>query len=69
MVAVIADGSEGQFETLADNSADMIIFVVPHLRTRTINRLARLAEPKLNEGGTLVVADSLRAAIGKVAAD
>lgn len=66
MVAIILDGSEGQLETLADGSAVLIIFLVCRISTRIVNKVARLAERKLNEGGCLIVAEDIAAALEKV---
>lgn len=66
MVAVIADGDEGHFEGLADDSLEILIFIVKHICTRTVNRIARLSAGKLIDGGKLVVAETLLAAFERM---
>ncbi len=68
MVAIIKDDEEARFEALADRSLGLLIFIVRRVTVRVVNRAARLAGPKLREGGSLVVADGLEAALDRVVA-
>lgn len=62
VVAVIL-GDEDLVGELLDGSASLVIFITKRLHTRLVNRVTELVAPKLNEAGTLVIAESLPEAL------